>query len=654
MPPPDTLWTYLGTISIYLAVLMIPGGLIGLAAGLRGWALTGLAPLLTYTSIGLAGPWLARFGLPFDFATACACTLLLAGMAFGLCRLARRLGWISAEPDRPPAVWTWRAHLAVTACVVLATVLSFIVVLSASGGASAVLQRWDSVFHANGIRYISTTGDGSLVGMGTINWYPDGSFYPNAYHLVGALVYSLSGASIPAVLNAMTLPMAGMFALSLVSMIRQFGGRAVLAGATGLVAGAATTGVYESVSSGLLPFALGIAITPLAAVALARFLDRPGVDTGIVLGLSAVGLLAAHSSALFGAILFAFPLLLQRWVRREGKPLPDLLRLVPIGIGSLLIAAPHVLGAISFSSGGYPYQPWASQIPVTSALGQLLFFRQVLDEPQIWLSVLLVVGLVMMRTLGRLRWVVTTGVLFSVMFVLVACYGAAPWVVAFSRPWWNDRYRLMAMAAIPLCVLAGHGLAELQRLLTKAASSWTWVQSKPSVPARVGLVTAVVTIALMGVATQGFYTGVNATAVAYAYHNGPESEHREPPVTPRELVAMDVLTKLVGPGEMVLNDRIDGTAWVYAMTGIRPVAGHYDPGMQPPDAAYLAEHFREYDTDPEVRAAVKRLHIKHVFLGHGAIKAELLRAPGLRDLDGLDFLRRDYVNPESVIYTIVK
>jgi hypothetical protein len=655
VPTPDTFWTYLGAISIYLVVLAVPGTLIGISAGLRGWSLAGLAPLLTYTATGLAGPWLHLVGLPYNVGTAAACTLLLAGAALGLRRLGRDRGWISTKPDSSPLAWSRRAHIAVAACVVLATALSVIVVLSASGGASAVFQRWDTVFHANGIRYIAETGDGGLTGMGTINWYPDGSFYPNAYHLVGALVYSLSGATIPAVLNAITVPIAGIFALSMVAMIRGLGGRAVFAGCTAIMAGAATTGAYESVSSGLLPFALGIVLTPLAALALQRFLKRPGVDTGSILALSAVGLLAAHSSALFGAILFVSPMLVQRWWRKEGRPLGDLLRMLPVMVASGLLAAPHILGAIGFTAGAYPYQAWASNIEVSEALNQLLKFRQILNEPQLWLAGLLVIGILAFRTLGSMRWVAASAALLSAIFVLVACYGGLWWVITLSRPWWNDRYRLMALASIPLCLLAGHGLAELQRLLAKFAAGWAWVKEKPRLPARLGQVTAVLTVVTLAFVTNGFYTQANAKAVAYAYHDGPASPDRQPPLMADELTAMYKLAQMgVGPDEKVLNDRIDGTAWLYAITGIHPVAGHYDPGVPPPDASYLADHFRDYDTDPEVRAAVKRLDIHHVLLGYGAIKPELRRAPGLRNLDGLDFLRRDYVNDHSVIYTIIK
>ncbi|MEV0065891.1 MULTISPECIES: DUF6541 family protein [unclassified Amycolatopsis] len=670
MPAPDTLGSYLVAVVTYLTVLAIPGGLVGWAAGVRGWALAGLAPLVSYAIAGLAGPWLADAGLPYNVGSAALCTVGLAALMYGVRRLLMARGWLRPGAEEPPIEWSKRAHWAVAGCLVVAVGLSIAVVLSARGGTTAVFQRWDTVFHANGIRYIADTGDGSLTGMGTINWYPDGSFYPNAYHLVGALVYQISGTSVPVTLNAITMPVAGLFALSMVALIRQLGGRAVYAGCTALVAAAATTGAYESVSSGLLPYALGIVLTPLAVVALQRFLVRPGVDTGLILALTADGLLAAHSSALFGAVLFALPLVVQRWYRSLRRKrvdgvaletpawrviLGDVLRMLPVLVVSGVLAAPQILGAIGFTSGAYPYYSWNSNLPIPLALKLLVTFQQVLSRPQIWLTVLLALGTLTFFTLRRMRWVLLSAIGLSGFFVLVTCYGYLPWVVSLSRPWWNDRYRLMALAAIPLCLLAGHGMAELQRWIARLARSGSWVRSRPQVLARLGLVTAVVVVAAMAVLTGGFYRNANATAVSYLYYNGPEGEVT-PPVSADEIAAMEHLGTMGIPAqEKVLNDRMDGTAWMYAIAGVHPVAGHYDGGGHvDPDAVYLALHFRDYDTDPRVRDAVRRLDVHHVLVGSGTIRKDTPIAPGLQRLDGLDFLRVDYRNPGAVIYTIVK
>ncbi|HKN55695.1 MAG TPA: DUF6541 family protein, partial [Amycolatopsis sp.] len=555
---PDTFWSYFGAVATYAAVLVVPGGLLGRAAGVRGWALAGLAPLLSYTVAGLAGPWLAIIHIPYGPFSVTGCTFLLTAAVYGLRRLSESRGWSTPGPDEPREPWTRRAHLAVAACVVFAVGLSIAVVLSARGGTTAVFQRWDTVFHANGIRYIAETGDGSLTGMAKINWYPDGLFYPNGYHLVAALVYQLSGTSIPVTLNAVTMPIAGLFALAMAALVRQLGGRAVFAGCAALVAAGATTGAYESVSSGLLPFALGIVLTPLAVVALWRFVVRPGVDTGAVLAFTAIGLLAAHSSALFGAILLAFPLVLQRWYRAlRGRPLDgshfhaeggtfgvkvrviggDLARIVPVMAGAFVLAAPHILGAIGFTSGSYPYQAWGSDLPVLKAIAMLATFKQVLPVPQLWLAVFLVIGVLCFRALRRMRWLVLSAFVLSVLFVLVACFGDVDWVIALSRPWWNDRYRLMALASIPLCLLAAHGMSETQRWVAKLAASRAWVRARPWLTGRVGLATAVLLVTAMALVTGGFYRAANAKTVSLLFYNGLPGEV-VPPVSQDEIDAM--------------------------------------------------------------------------------------------------------------------
>ncbi|MFG1644288.1 DUF6541 family protein [Amycolatopsis sp. NPDC049252] len=669
MPAPEDFWSYFAAVATYVAVLAIPGGVVGWAAGLRGWALAGLAPLLSYAITGLAGPWLAIVHVPYGPLSVAACTLLLAAVLYGLRRLAVARGWMTPGAEEPHQPWTRRAHLAVAACVGIATAVSIAVVVSGRGGTTAVFQRWDTVFHANGIRYIAETGDGSLTGMGTLNWYPDGSFYPNAYHLVGALVYQLSGTSIPVTLNAVTMPIAGLFALAMVALVRQLGGRAVFAGCAALVAGGATTGAYESVSSGLLPFALGIVLTPLAAVALQRFVVRPGVDTGAVLALSAAGLLAAHSSALFGAILFALPLVVQRWYRAlrgrrvdgvpDGKAAwrvvgGDVLKMIPVMVGAGLLAAPHILGAITFTSGSYPYHPWGSHMPVWKALAMLATFKQVLPVPQIWLTVFLALGALTLVALRRMRWVMLSALGLSALFVVVACFGGEDWVISLSRPWWNDRFRLMALAAIPMCLIAAHGMSEAQRWLAKVATGRAWVRARPWLTGRVGLATAVLIVVAMGVLTGGFYRAANAKTVSLLYYNGLPGEV-VPPVSQDEIDAMDRLGELGIPGDQkVLNDRLDGTAWMYALTGVHPVAAHYDAGAVNPDAVYLAMHFRDYDTDPRVRAVAQQLNVHYVLVGSGTIRRDTPIAPGLQRLDGLDFVTVVYRNPGAVIYRITK
>jgi hypothetical protein len=624
------------SVCVAIAVIAVPGLVTGLAAGLRGWALAGPAPLLSYAIGGLTGPWTAAVGLSFTPLTYALSTIVFTAIAYGIRKLTVRR-W---APEPEPGLWARRGHLAVMACLLFAAAIGVYATLLGLGRIGALPQGFDAVYHGNAVRYIADTGDGGLFGTGHVNWYGDAApvFYPNAYHLLAAVTYQLSGASIPATLDANTVLLPGLLALSLVTLVREFRGRAVLGGAVALTAVAPVVGVYESMDRGpLLPFALGVTLTPLAAVALRRYLERVAPDTGFVLLLAAVGLLCVHSSTLFGGILFAGPLLVQRWLggwRRIGR---DLLALLPIAVVALLVAWLQLFGALGLAQSPLPYYGWPSEWRASTALGALLGFQHYEPHPQVWLSVALFLGIVFFARAGALRWIGLTAAVTGLAYMAVASSNA-PIVMALSRPWWDDPFRFFSMAAIPLCVLAAHGLAETQ----------AWLRDR--LPSRVPAVaTAVVVLLGFVVLSNGLYVRSNGSRVYNGYQAADPSKLR---VTPGEYAAMEELGKLAKPGEWAMNDRFDGTAWTYALSGVRTVAGHFDETLLPSDALLLAARFRDYPTDASVRAAVQRLNIHWVILGKPSTDPGKPYQPGLVGLAGEPFLREAWRNADAVIYRL--
>src|ERR1041384_1781571 len=100
---------------------------------------------------------------------------------------------------------------------------------------------------------------------------------------------------------------------------------------------------------------------------------------------------------------------------------------------------------------------------------------------------------------------------------------------------------------------------------------------------------------------------------------------------------MQRLGDLVEPDERVLNDRHDGSLWVYAVAGVHPGAGPHGGPPASPDVVPLQAHFHDYDTDERVRAAVQRLKVRYVLIGRGYVREYNRRATGLRELGGADF-----------------
>jgi hypothetical protein len=660
-------------VAVYLVVLWLPGGIVGALLGLRGWVLAAAAPVLTYFVVGVGGPLGSALHLRWSPVAAVAWTLVAAAVAFGLGRTAwirratrrraaaegprsdvdtepaggRRLPpWLTAtradveEPAERP--WTRTAEVALALVVLGVTVAGFVTIADGMGDPSTVPQDWDALFHAGGIRYLADTGDASLYGMAQLNWYGAAPvFYPNAYHLLGAVVYQLTGAPIPLVLNALSALMPGVMALSLVALVREFGGRAVTAAYSTIIALGATMLVYDNLWRGpLLPFTVGAVTTPVLIILLHRYLRRPALGTGAVFASAAVGLLALHPSTLFGAVLFAVPMLVQRWWRRSALIVPDAVRLALPVVAAVVLGAPMLLGALA-SSGQTLTFDWPATYETSRAVGSLLTFQHDVGGPQLSLAVPLWIGLLTFRRLGPLRWLLGCAGLLGFLFVAAAAYDNV-WVTRITSPWWNDQYRLAALAAIPLCVLAGHGLAELQRWLGAVAA-----RARLRVTPRVSAVLGVLVLAVLGVLSDGFYTSVNATQVSRGYFHDTRGT-----VTRGELAAFAELGRLVGPGERVMNDRGDGTGWIYPMAGVHPVAGHFVSDSISPDARLLGERFTRYDTDPDVRAAVQRLNVRWVIVGNGFVREDAYRETGLWNLAGRPFLTEVFRNDDAVIYHI--
>jgi hypothetical protein len=637
-------------VALYVLALWVPGLALGWLAGVRCWTLAAFAPLLTYALVGLFGPLFTGMGIAWSPTSAGLLLVVLCALAVtARVVLRHRFG---APPRAEPPLWGRSAHVVVAVALAGIVVLGGTVIWAGVGHLSAIPQDWDAVFHANGIRWIAETGDSSLTGMGSVNWFENGVevFYPNAYHLIGALVFEVTGATVPTVLNAHTVLLPGMGALAVVAMVHRFGGRALLAVAA---AGCsiAVTSFYDMLWRGpLLPFVTGVVLTPVAAVLLADLLDTRGrgsrvVVRGLLFGLALLGLISLNPASLISAAVFVLPSVVQRWAGR-----PALLRREPLvalaaGVGAAVLALPQVLGSLDSATG--EQVDWAAELTQSEAVGELVTLAHDGLRPQWWLVLAAVVGLARFAQLRGLRWTVASGAAFGALFVATASSDAA-WVTALTRPWWNDQWRLIGLCVVPVAVVAGHGLAEVQRATATGIRALAGkVGAGPPAPARraSSVVAAVLVLAVFFVASNELYLARNVARMRLMAPDGPV-------VSSLEVDAMHQLATVVPPGQRVLNDRGDGSAWMYAIAGVLPVAGHYNASQIGPDTQLLNARFNQYPHDPAVRAAVERLGIEYVMVGRGFVRSNWRRAPGLIGLEDADWLQIVYRNRDAVIYRI--
>lgn len=643
-------------VLIYLVMLWSPGLAAGYALGARGWTLAGTAPLITYGLVGVAGPLLAHAGVPWSAVTFAVGTVALGLLAVLLrLRRSRRPEGGTTGRTGPPA-WTTAAHVAVAGTLVAAGFAGGAAIATAMNHLTVVPQDWDAVFHANGIRWIADTGGGGLYDMSRVNWFEAGTqlFYPNAYHLLGAVVYQLSGATIPAVLNAHTLLIPGLTALAVVALVHRLGGRAVVAGSSAVVI-VSLSALYDMLWRGpLLPYATAVALTPLIVVLLLDVLDTTGarapVRPGLLFAVGLAGLVCLQPASLVSAVLFTAPALIQRWWSSPRQVVREVPVVLAVGVAAAALASLQLAAGLA-TAGGLDAQDWPADLSTNEALGQLLTFSHASVFPQMWIIAACIAGLLTYRRLGPLRWIGAVAAVFGVLF-MVAASSDAVWANAITSVWWNDRWRLVAPAAIALALIAGHGLGETQRWLVHAGGRLASVLPGPAATAprvRLGARAAVAVAVLLSFAavTEGLYVDRNAARMGNSFSAGPA-------LTPAEVTGIRVLADLAGPGARVLNDRGDGSAWMYALTGLLPVAGHYNGGLLGPDTALLAERFNTYPTNPAVRAAVNRLGIEYVILSDTFLRPWAGRQAGLTGLDSAPWLEPVYRNSDVTIYRIAE
>lgn len=651
MPLPDVGAPDVGLILFYLVVVMLPGVVVGAVGGLRGWQLAAAAPLLTYAIAGLTGPWTTALGFGWSGAALTVGTIgfaLVVAAVRGITALVfqRHDPAQAAVPSRPHG-----ADLGLAAVVLAAAATGATVVLGGMRRLSTVPQDWDAVFHANGIRWIADRGDASLFGMSQVNWFEPGTaiFYPNAYHLVGAVVRQVTDRDLPAILNSQTTLLPGIAALALAALVRRFGGSRTHAAGSALAA-VAVSALYDMLWRGpLLPYATGAVLTPVFVALMADALDARGVRgrTGPIalLALATAGLVCLHPAMLFGAAVFGVALVLCRWIRRPRMLPREAIVLVVAGSAGLGLSFLQIAGSV-YSASSFPAVDWPADLSWSESIVKIATFGHAADTVQVWPTLFAAIGLVTYHRLGDLRWIGLPVIVFGVLFVLTASSDAA-WVNALTRPWWNDRWRLAGVFALAACVLVGHGIAQAVRGALTVL--WRSVGNPPGDTRRVlttATASAAALIFFVGV-THALYFERNAVKMSMNTGEGPA-------LSSAEVTALREVGRIVPAGVRVLNDRNDGSVWMYALSGALPVAGHYDgTGLGGTDVELLTNRFNQYERDPQVRAAVRRLGVGYVYVAQGFLRGYNGRAAGLTDLDIAPFLQVAYRNPDAVLYRIV-
>lgn len=639
-----------------LTLLVLPGLVVGCAAGLRGVPLLTTAPLLSYGTLALAIMACTRLSLQWGPWPIIGATVVLALLGAALSLGVRLLGWWRGGPDRAellsgPARWraavprgaglrtSWRSgstralagesawidSALVIALVVGYAVITFVVVTEAIPGADAIAQSWDAPFHLNAIARVHDLASAAPVTVGhTADLHGTGAFYPPLFHAIASMVVPMVSDSVPAAANVTALAVTCVaWPLSVLGLVR-----AVTPRRAALVAGAAVAAVVGVFPTHLMSFGVlwpnltGLAALPAAIALLASLLApvgrpprvAPTLFAGVV---GAVGLYYAHPGTIFAGIAIGLPLLVVGALRLAGfvrRVVERRSGLREAGWGSaaaLLVVIAlagwqlwHVLDTMAQIK-TLREMDWSAFESYAQATGEALTLSLTTLHPLVVVAVLALAGAAVVWRDRRI-WLVAAHVITMYLYTVAAATdeSIAETLTGF---WYNDRHRIMAALAITAVPLAAIGATYLADVLRESTA--------PRLPHR--MATSARAPWALGAASLAVVLGVGAwaTPVAAAWgaiqndiEIGYEGEAHRVLTTAPEAKLYTELATLPDPQAAVVGNPLNGSVLAGVLSHRPSVFGHLKNVLSP-EQKLVGKQFKSFTTDPAVCRAVKDLHI---------------------------------------------
>jgi hypothetical protein len=639
-------------------LLTVPGLVVNLALGARGFDALGLAPLssLGVLAIGtlmvpvVVGRWsLAAVAVSLGALTLVAATgrIAIDWRTSGTAPRRPALSLRALAPRRR-TIW-WLASVGLAAVLVAE---NFVLGVRDPGLPS---QTIDAGFHYNAVLSVIRSGlpDGGHVGAASgaaaTGWYPP------LWHDLTALTSSLTGVNVVIGANAVGWVIGGVvWPLSMVWLCSRIlpHARLLTSMALGLCCGAITLFPYLMLSYGVLwPNVLSLAALPAAIALMLMVLhlmprspnalddisssgvavdgatldatEAEQVRRGLVVGpglswwtvlsvgfLGCTGMYFAHPGALFalgiwgvvGAVMLSVRLVISSHARGRQQLRRSLMWLLlgwlaAVGLFAAQNLVPSLNAARNFN--------WTKSMTMTQAMGQALTLSTVITRAHWAFGAAALWGFYKLLKVPRLRWLLASHVLLVFLYMLAA--GSPGWLARqLTGFWFNDSQRIAAlipMTAVPLAALGITGCADVLGRLVGLV--WSDVRGRRLSP-RAGVGVAAAGLLVVGaVIYPNHGIGQGAVVLQDRYRN--QSFHHLL-VTADQQVLYEKLATEIPAGETTLGSPFTGAQFSVIWSG-HPVVIPHTSSNPTPDVALVSKSFKSFTTDPQVCAALKRLKV---------------------------------------------
>lgn len=617
-----TAWLPLLLVSLATCLLLIiPGGILLVAAGRRGADVLLLAPAASVSLIALSAIGLGASHIPWGPLPIAVITLVCAALVLITRVLLRRftpIGALSttdrsrsteAEPWTAPMTWRAREDVWIYVGLLVGVGLMARHVKNILGRPDTISQTFDNIFHLSAVRAILDSGNASALTLSSLNAAPgDSSFYPAAWHDLVSLTVQLTGSSIPVASNAVLTGACVLWVFSCVFLARQIlPSTPWIPVATAVLAASFSAFPGLALSFGVLyPNLLGIALAPvlvglglqlLGVTPVRRFTWPVAMAYSVLV---APGVALSHPNAVMTVVVFAAAAVTVWCVRAFVAAVRKEASRRWLGVSPVILAGALTLGATLWVTVRPPVSQlrWEPVMSVSDAAGQALLNAPLGLWPAWTVSGLAAVGVYRIVRSRENLWLLVAGVLIGYAWIIIASEPFNEWRVTATGVWYTDPYRvamILPLVALPLAVLGTHHLTI--RLV--------------HMPWREGWRGVAVTV-LIGVLL------VTATQRSGYMNAAIERFHESYAVTPHGQLLSDdeeaLLARLdddVPEGAVIATNPWNGSSLAYPLSD-RMTTNHHALAYVSPDEQILNNSLDEADSDPSVCPAIERLGVEYV------------------------------------------
>jgi hypothetical membrane protein len=603
----------LGLAVLVMAIVVLPGACLLTALRQEPMVVWGAGPTVTVLLVAVLTEVFGRIGVPWGPLTGIGSLSLIAVGALGM-GLIR--GGEPRSGVKTAAIGMWREGHRVLVLAAIPVLLQVCFITRAMGRPGALLQNHDVMFHLNLIELMRSTGWASSLGASAA--ISGGSFYPSVFHAVAVLLTGVT--DVPTAFNA-TLVGVGicLTIVEVVVLVRAYDGRTMAC----LVAGAACASTmwtpFLLFFNGQTPTGLAIALLPGALAAMEKAFRTYGLRGRLVLvACLSLGAGCAHPGGGQVLIVLACVMALTgRLIARSESgsaeiAKPALRSRVLVGAAGLLILALMMANAQLQRMAAFPREPRTLLQRVELAL--FLTPREGRAWDYAWFLLLAGLGLIALGRERSRRLLVLAWSVCAALIVL-AQSAVAP-LAAVTGAWWGDYNRYLALMALLVGALAGLG--------TQSAIDWA-SRHRAGVPASAALAVISLVITLSQVPSNRMWVqrGYDSAFLVHPAWLG-DGERRD----------METTDRFVFDDAVVYGAPQTGAGLVGVLTGGRSVHGSVGSPSDPRQD-YLAWHFRDLHTDPEVCAIIRQEGGTPLFYDDSTASSDEIgeNYPGYLDVD---------------------